>query len=69
MNEIRSRMQAIAKDVEKHLPKGHGFFVLCFPFNDPNARGEYASNAKRADVISTMKNFIDRNPMQEIGKN
>lgn len=40
MDNVRSRMQAIGKAVEKELPKGYGFFVLCFPFNDPDARGE-----------------------------
>lgn len=69
MTDIRSRMQRIGKAVEKELPTGHGFFVLCFPFNDPNALGEYVSNGQRADVIATMQNFIKRNPMPEIGNN
>lgn len=66
---IKSRMQAIGKAVAAELPKGYGFFVLCFPFHEPNAPGEYVSNGQRADVIQVMKNFVDRNPMQEIGRN
>lgn len=69
MNDIRARMQAIGKAVEKELPAGHGFFVLCFPFNDSDALGEYVSNAQRADVLATMRNFIARKPMPEIGQN
>jgi hypothetical protein len=66
---IKDRMQSVGKAVSEKLPEGYGFFVLCFPLNEPDAQGEYVSNASRADVISTMKNFVDRNPMQEIGKN
>ena len=66
---VRARMQAIGKAVANELPPGHGFFVLCFPFNDPNAQGEYVSNGQRADMLATMKNFIKRNPLPNIGKN
>jgi hypothetical protein len=68
-DSIKARMQAIGDAVAKELPAGHGFFVLCFPLNVPGARGEYVSNGQRSDVIKVMKDFIARNPMQEIGKN
>jgi hypothetical protein len=67
---VRARMQAIARAIDDELPDGYGFFVLCFPFNmPPDARAEYASNAKRKDVVAAMKEFIKRNPMTEPEKN
>jgi hypothetical protein len=67
-SEVRARMQAIARDVKSELPPGYGFFVLCFPFNAAG-RVEYVSNGNRADVVQAMKEFIERNPMQEPEKN
>ena len=63
-------MQAIAKAVQAELPEGYGFFVLCFPFYAPaGTSGEYVSNARRQDVVATMKDFIERNPMPKMGDN
>ena len=63
---VKMRMQAIAKAVERELPPGYGFFVLCFKFHaPPGAHGEYVSNARRKDVVATMKDFIERNPMTD----
>jgi hypothetical protein len=59
-------MQAVGRAVDRELPEGYGFFVLCFRFNAPEGTpGEYVSNAKRKDVVATMREFIERNPMQE----
>jgi hypothetical protein len=59
-------MQAIGKAVDELLPSGYGFVVFCFEFNaSPDARGEYCSNAKRRDVVRMLREFIERNPMQE----
>jgi hypothetical protein len=67
---IRDRMQAVAKAVQRELPDGYGFFVLCFKFNaPPGTHGEYVSNARRKDVVATMKDFIERNPMQTPERN
>jgi glutathione S-transferase len=63
------RMQAIGKAVEAELPRGFGFFVLCFAFNEPDANAQYVSNASRKDVVEAMQDFIKRNPMQEPGRN
>lgn len=65
---VRARMQDIARDVSKHLPPGHGFFVLCFEFGKAGAC-EYVSNGQRAEIIEAMKEFIARSPMQEMGRN
>jgi hypothetical protein len=70
MNEIRARMQRIAKLVDAELPAGYGFVVFCFKFNAPaSARGEYASNARRKDVLPMLQKFIDDCPIQEPEKN
>lgn len=67
---VRARLQRIAKAIDDELPVGWGFFVLCFPFmQPPDTHGEYASNARREDVVAAMKGFIERNPMPQEGKN
>lgn len=65
---VRSRLRSMAKFIESLLPRGYGFFVLCFPFGE-GGRAEYASNAKREDVMQAMKEFIERNIMQMPGDN
>jgi hypothetical protein len=62
---VRARMQAVARDVSKHLPAGYGFFVLCFKFGSTNDPCEYVSNARRQDVIEAMREFLLRNPIQD----
>ena len=50
----------------QHEPLRYGFVVMCFPFDaPPDTRGEYCSNAKRADVVRMLQEFINRNPMSE----
>lgn len=63
-----TRMQAIGKAIEAELPRGFGFFCLCFAFG-VDTKGEYVSNVSRADVIREMSGFIQRNPMQEPRRN
>jgi hypothetical protein len=67
--QVRARLQRIAKLIDDELPKGYGFFVMCFPFNDPNSQGEYASNAQWGDVAALMKKLVARRVMQEPGRN
>jgi hypothetical protein len=63
---VRARMQRIARLIDIELPDGYGFFVVCFRFNGPpDAPAEYASNARRRDVVHAMREFIKRNPMTE----
>lgn len=59
--QVKSKMQGIAKNVEAQLPKGFGFVVLTFPFgeNEGNLL-MYASNADREDVCKAMKEFIQK---------
>lgn len=67
--QTRAVMQEIADVVKEKLPKGWGFFVLVFPLNKQEPRGNYVSNARREDVVATMQDFIKRNPMPEFGNN
>lgn len=68
--EVRRRMQNIARQIDNLLPRDYGFVVFCFPFDAPaDFRGEYASNAKRHDVVRMLENFIKANPMPEPGRN
>lgn len=61
VRQVRARMQAVAKVIEGHLPKGYGFFLLAFPFNaPPEARGEYVSNAQWSDVSKAMQQLLMR---------
>ena len=59
--QVKVKMQSIAREVEKQLPQGFGFVVLTFPFGD-NAGNllMYASNANREDVCKSMKEFIEK---------
>ena len=56
---VKSKMQTIAKKVQEELPKDFGFVVLTFKFNE---LGEmiYVSNANREDVITAMKEFMEK---------
>jgi hypothetical protein len=64
MKIVRERMQRIARQIDRQLPKGYGFVVFCFPFNaPPDFRGEYASNGKREDIVRMLQEFITANPM------
>ena len=59
--QVKGKMQNIAREVEKQLPQGFGFVVLTFPFGE-NAGNllMYASNANREDVCKSMKEFIEK---------
>lgn len=57
--EIKSKMQTIAKKVDEELPEGFGFCVLVFPFGErPDGQLMYASNADRLDIVNAMEEWI-----------
>ena len=62
-------MQDAAKAAQREMPQGAGFFLMAFAFNDPGFPAQYVSNAARANVIAAMREFLARNPMQEMGRN
>lgn len=56
----REKMQALASVINEWLPDKWGFFVLVFPFEGFDGRANYASNAKREDILRLMKEFLIR---------
>lgn len=57
-NDVRERMQEIARTVQAILPPGTGFIVMAFDFDTTQGAMEYVSNAQRKDVIKAMGEFI-----------
>ena len=56
---VKGKMQDIAKKVDNELPKGFGFVVLAFRFNE-KGQMMYVSNANRENVVNAMKEFIEK---------
>lgn len=62
MSMSKEYLREMALEVEKRLPDNHGYVILAFPFGDDvGQRLFYTSNAQRADVIASMKEFIIKN--------
>lgn len=60
-HEIRSLLQEIGGKLGSMCPEGWGFNLLIFEFGDGPGKGLfYISNAQRADVLATMREFIRR---------
>ncbi len=53
-------LQALAQLLIKELPEGHGFALLTFPLNDPDAKLRYISNGSRESVLKLLKDFVQR---------
>lgn len=51
------KMRALARFINKKLPKGWGFCLLVFPFNAPGI-ANYISNAQRETMIEALKEKI-----------
>ncbi len=62
LENVRDRLQAIAKGIAAQLPPGHGFFLLTFDNQGP---AQYVGNGYREDVVRAMQEFIARNPLQK----
>lgn len=59
--EVKSKMQTIAKKVDEELPDGYGFCVLAFKFGVPDGNDMmYVSNANRQDIVNAMKEWIEK---------
>lgn len=59
--EIKSKMQTIAKKVDDELPKEFGFCVLVFPFGKTeDGQMMYVSNADRLDIVKSMEEWIEK---------
>lgn len=58
-NDVRERMQEVARMISVMLPPNTGFALLAFDFGDtPTRRLEYVSNAKREDIVKSMIEWI-----------
>lgn len=58
---VHDQMQEIANSVKAQLPEGFGFVVFVFPFGtseEDEPRMNYVSNARREDVIATLREWI-----------
>lgn len=60
---VRGKMKNLAKLVDKELPVGWGFVVLCFSFG-ADGRMNYVANADRRDVVRAMYEFIEATKAQ-----
>ena len=60
MRETQEAMAILCREVQKHLPKEFGWFILITPFEE-GGRANYASNMKRTGALNTMKEFILNN--------
>ena len=56
-DQVRVRMDKFGALIDKDLPFGWGYIVLCFPFGK-GGRINYCSNAERADVVRALYEFI-----------
>lgn len=58
---IKRKMQTIAKKVDDEIPDGFGFCVLVFPFGKTeDGQMMYASNADRLDIVKAMEEWIEK---------
>lgn len=63
-NDIRERLQEIARTIAILLPPGTGFALLAFALlafdlgDHPGSRLEYVANGRREDIVKAMKEFI-----------
>lgn len=56
-NDVRERLQELARTISVTLPPYTGFALLCFDFGS-NGRLEYVSNANRESIVKAMIEFI-----------
>lgn len=59
-NDVRERMQEVARTISVILPPHTGFIVLAFDFGQANTRLEYVANCKREEALKVLKAFVAR---------
>lgn len=47
-------MRMLADRIKKKIPKGFGFMIMVFPFNEPGI-ANYISNARHEDMIKALE--------------
>lgn len=58
--EVKTKLQGIAKKIDSELPDGYGFCLLTFGFNNVGKELMYVSNAMREDIVQAMKEWIEK---------
>lgn len=61
IEQRKKLMQVLAHEVAELIPKGLGFGILCFEFDEsdvPQGELHWVSNARRPDMIHAMQEFI-----------
>lgn len=59
--QAKNKMQKIAKEISRELPRGMGFVLLTFDFGDSLSRRlNYVSNGNREDIVKVMKEWISK---------
>lgn len=57
--EVKSKLQEIAKKIKSELPDGYGFCLLTFEFGNEKGREMmYVSNSNREDIAKAMVEWI-----------
>lgn len=64
-NDVRERLQEIARTISVMLPPYCGFCLLTFDLGDKPGRLEYVANGQREDILKAMQEFIDYNKNSE----
>lgn len=66
---IEFALKEMADQLACAVPEGWGFAVQLFDFKSDGEPGSlfYISNAKREDMIATLKEFIQKNENGELG--
>lgn len=61
--ELVDLMNKIAKVLDAAFA-GNGFALFVFPFNTPDGRTNYISNANRQDMLKVLENFTQKHRAQ-----
>ena len=57
---IRETSNSIGRLIGQSLPPGWGFALLVFPFAEGDGRMNYISNGKREDMLTALKELVER---------
>lgn len=58
---LHAVMNNIAERIGMACPPGFGFALLMFDLDSKHGRMNYVSNARRADMLRAMKEFVAKN--------
>jgi len=55
---IRAQANNIGKLIGDSLPKGWGFALLIFPYEEKDGRMNYISNSERSTMLTALKELV-----------